>query len=122
MRADLAVIDCGGATTRLLDATVTHTEYAARRRGPGPLAVTQAEHDKINKYNSCFDLAPGLLVPFAFETSGALGPMGMDYLCAMRELARERERPLTLFRMLVHASVAVQRGNGRIIAHYFASG
>ena len=120
MRADLAVIDGLGAETWLLDPTVSHTEYAARRRGAGPLAMTQAEHDKFQKYNSCFDLTPGLFVPFAFETSGALGPMAMEFLCAMRQIARDREHPLTLFRMLVHASVALQRGNGRIIAHYFA--
>ena len=120
-RADLAVFDGGGAPVRLLDATVTHAAHVKRKRGPGPLAMVQDEADKINKYNSCFVLAPDVVVPFAFDSAGALGPMAMTYLASMRQMAADRDRPLTLFRMLVHASVALQRGNGRIIAHYFAS-
>ncbi len=60
------------------------------------------------------------LIPPAFSTAGALGPMRMEFCAALRQRARDRVRPVSIFRMLLPASVALQRGNGRLIASYFA--
>ena len=105
---------------QLLDATITSDACDASGDRTALTGTTQAETDKFTKYDSCFVLPAGMFVPVAFDVAGAMGPKGMTFFMRMRDLAKARQKPTTLSRMLVYASAALQRGNGRLLAQYFA--
>ncbi len=118
IKADLAVCDAEGPDVWLLDAVVSCDPAT---HAPGTCSGrTKAERTKITHYDKYIASTSASIVPMAFSTAGALGPMGMEFCAALRQRARDRLRPVSIFRMLLPASVALQRGNGRLIASYFA--
>ena len=116
--ADLAVQLTGPNTIRYVDVVVTHPTERSKRVGTSVPVGAAAESAKFDKYFKHFAVTRQNLIPFSFETSGALAAAGVEMLDDMRLLAKARGKLRVYFDMLVRVSVALQHGNGRIIARF----
>ena len=119
--ADLAVtVHVDRPIVRYLDVVVTHPTDRSPRLGTSVRVAAAAEVDKFKHCVRHFAVTKQNLIPFSFETSGALSLAGVEMLDDMRRIAKSRGKMLTYYDMLVRVSVALQRGNGRMIACFAA--
>jgi hypothetical protein len=113
MRADLAVRDHHGADkkTVLVDVVINHVGNDDCKRWAQKPAAAKGEKTKFTHYKSFFRMATSDILPFAFESSGALGEVGMGFLQRMAGLATKRKRNGAVSRgwMLGEISLALQR-------------
>ena len=94
-------------------------------------SAEEASRKKSKKYNDNYEMHTaagknaGTLVPLAFETSGAMDSKTHEWVCEMARRSRgvdsKGEYAMRVLDIMQRLSVAVQRGNARMIRHWRAS-
>ena len=120
-RADVAVIDQDQAEgpTSLIDIVVEHRgQEACAEEGATATVAASGEAKKISLYTKLFTMNNADIIPFAMESNGALGPLGMGFLKRMVDAAQAREKRVNLQWMLEDLSASFQRSNADVLLAY----
>lgn len=80
-RADIAVaFNCDPTDIYLLDVTIRQPNNDCQHATTAGLGASKAERDKLRHYTTHYVIPNDRVIPFAFETSGRLGLIGMKFL------------------------------------------